>query len=712
MRIIGGKPKESITVFLSTYFDENKRWHEVDNQLQILTDLIRLIRPTRPKKVENVDLTELLFVLKNHDAVRINLSEFIKGIFYQRRFKQILTDAGILQDVNFFVEVRKRLFAKLIPLQPAKERVAYILNQVFYKKTDADWISKIPREHIYELYDLLGYGTVNASVQQHHLTSQLIIAMTILIQRSNGRAMDTEVMKMVPEFDNLESPFSGFEKELLEIDADIKNSPSHYIHHNDLSYKQLTILLQQCEQFIEKAFTNSRKYGISLRVNQNMLRVKQQLNRLKVLIPLLAAENREDIRKNEVELVLKLIQYNCYQNNLQSLIRESTQLISYEITQHTAKTGEHYITQTKAEYFTMLRSALGGGLIVGFLVIFKLLLSKAEVSDFGYAFLYSINYAAGFIAIYLLGFTLATKQPAMTASAIITALKKGLETKTENSDKHHAFAILFARLFRSQFIAFIGNVFMAFPVALAGIWFIDFLLDHNIAEAKWDQMITKISPIHSLALFHAAIAGIYLFLSGIISGSTANRDKHNQIYYRIQEHPLLKITFGPERTLKLSKWYEKKWAGIVSNLWFGVFMGSTASVGIFLGLNIDIRHITFASGDLALSLYGSNFSAGFYLIFWAIIGVGLIGLVNFIVSFSLSLGLAFRSRRIPARELKPITSSIWKLFKEKPLAYFYPTKVPLQVNGAVAENDKTTMPKEMATKANKPDVNAKLKQDN
>lgn len=49
--------------------------------------------------------------------------------------------------------------------------------------------------------------------------------MTILIQRCNGRAMDTEVMKMVPEFDNLESPFSGFEKELLEIDNEIKTLP-------------------------------------------------------------------------------------------------------------------------------------------------------------------------------------------------------------------------------------------------------------------------------------------------------------------------------------------------------------------------------------------------------------------------------------------------------------------------------------------------------
>ena len=40
-----------------------------------------------------------------------------------------------------------------------------------------------------------------------------------------------------------------------------------------------------------------------------------------------------------------------------------------------------------------------------------------------------MNYSFGFIAIYVLGFTLATKQPAMTAAALISALEDGLKSK-------------------------------------------------------------------------------------------------------------------------------------------------------------------------------------------------------------------------------------------------------------------------------------------
>jgi len=499
--------------------------------------------------------------------------------------------------------------------------------------------------------------------------------MNIITQRISGRAMETAVIKMVPEYDNLESPFAAFEKELHQIDEIIRNEKGdHFINSTDLYYKQLLILHKQCIDFVEKAFANTSKYGISLRVNQNLLRIRQQLHRLKVLMPLLIVDREESKKSNGIQLALKLIKYNCYKNDVRGLVSESTQLLSYEVTQHTAKTGEKYITESKSEYFKMFKAALGGGLIVGILCVIKVLLGKIETSDFGHAFLYSMNYSFGFIAIYLCGFTLATKQPAMTASALISALEKGMKKEGKASEKHYAFAVLFARVFRSQFIAFVGNVIMAFPISLLGIWLIDLAFEYNIAASKWTKLLTDLSPVHSSAIFHAAIAGVFLFLSGIISGSIANRDKHGQVYYRIQEHPLLKKSFGREKTKKFADLYEKKWAGIISNFWFGVFMGSTMSIGLFFGLDLDVRHITFASGNLALGMYGADFMMSIKYITWGIIGIGVIGLVNFLVSFALSLGLAFRSRNIPFTEIRSIISSIWQHFKFKPVSFFFPSE--------------------------------------
>lgn len=42
-----------------------------------------------------------------------------------------------------------------------------------------------------------------------------------------------------------------------------------------------------------------------------------------------------------------LIDYNCRKSNIRKLVGQSTQLLAYEITHHTAQTGEHYITSSK-----------------------------------------------------------------------------------------------------------------------------------------------------------------------------------------------------------------------------------------------------------------------------------------------------------------------------------------------------------------------------
>ncbi len=654
------------------YFDQNG--YKSEDKLLFLVDLVNFFRPKNPKDKNIVSVLKLISYLSENKEKNEILRNYLSDLLQKRKFSRMLSDTGILRDSDFSYEVKKRISAKLLPFQPEKDTLEFVLNQVFFKSSDPIWIAKIPFEELQQLFDTIGFESIYNTTADKSILSEVMNAMGLISQRMSGRAMENDVIKMVPEYDDLESPFVALEKELHAIHKKIKSGENHFVVSDDLNYKQLIILHKQCEEYVDKAFGNSSKFGISLKVNQSLLRIRQQLHRIKVLLSSLVVNKEIDKKNNTIHLVLRLIKYNCHKNNIRQLVNESTQLISYEITQHTAKTGEHYITESRTEYFLMLKAAVGGGFIVGLLCIIKLLLSKIDISAFGHAFYYSLNYSLGFITIYLMGYTLATKQPAMTAATLIKALESGMKKHSKNENKHSSFAQLFARLFRSQFIAFVGNVFMAFPVSLLGIWLIDYFFDYNIAFEKSAKLLNDLSPITSAAVFHAAIAGVFLFLSGIISGNVSNKNKHNQVYYRIKEHPVLKQNLGVERTNTIAKWFENNWAGVVSNGWFGVFLGSTASVGIFLGLNLDIRHITFASGNFALGLYGANFFVDFWTVFWSIIGIGVIGFMNFIVSFSLSLGLAFRSRNIPLSELGLLRKSTWAYFKSRPSAFFFPVK--------------------------------------
>lgn len=663
---------------LNELFDEF--YNEADyspNNLEFLVDLVAHFRPEKIDKEKPVSIRPLLDYLNEHAVRRYAMAVYLRNVFQNRKFTAILTDSGIIRDAYFLREVRERLASKILPEQPEADTLQFLLNQVFYKQNDFEWIQEIALPEINELIVLLDLSTIydTDETSQNSAVTEIISGISLLIQRISGRALEQDVLIMVPEYENVESPFELFEKKLDLIIAKIVHQRNFSVSATDLDFQDLIQLLQGCHQIINTAFDNSARFGISLRVNQSLLRIRQQLFRIEALLPLLAIDSEEDKRDNSIYLAIRLIKYNCRKNNIRRLMLDSTQTIAYEVTQHTAKTGEHYITHTKKEYINMLLTACGAGLVVGFLCIFKILLGKFHVSDFGHALLYSLNYAFGFILIYLLGFTLATKQPAMTAAAIVKSIESGMLGSAKEADRHRSFAILFSQLFRSQFIAFVGNVFIAFPVALLLIWLLQSVAHFQVVDAHKSAVLLKdINPIESMAILHASIAGVFLFLSGIISGSISNKIKHKKIYNRIKEHPVLKISLGKEGAKNFASWIEQKWAGVASNFWFGVFMGSTASIGIFLGLNLDIRHITFVSGNLAIGLFGEGFHSGWYTILMGIIGIGVIGFFNFIVSFALSLWLALRSRDIPISELRYLFRSVWLYFKYKPLAFFFPLK--------------------------------------
>jgi len=324
----------------------------------------------------------------------------------------------------------------------------------------------------------------------------------------------------------------------------------------------------------------------------------------------------------------------------------------------------------------MFLRASGGGVIVGALCVLKMLYGSIPGSDFSHAFLYAFNYAMGFVMIYLMKYTLATKQPAMTAATMAKVL-----SEEKNTRKNYVeFAHLVSKVFQSQFIAFMGNVLLAFPVALAIIYGLDVVFQQDLASDKSAKLLNDLDPVQSKAIFHACIAGFFLFISGIISGNVSNNSVFYRIPTRVAKNPSLNYWLGAKAAKSISDYFAKNWAGIVSNFWFGVFLGVTGPVGLFLGLDLDIRHITFASGNFALGLYGADFSVSTYTFWISLITVFLIGFFNFAVSFGLSMTLAFRSRSVNFGEVKEIYKEIVRYFMKNPLRFFLPIRSQLDAS--------------------------------
>ena len=653
------KSKESFDTVLKKYFSEP---YALDS-VQPMRELFQSLKRT--------NFEVFLAYLKNNEEIKNNFRDYLFILFSNKSFSKALTDAYILSENAFFPELKKRISYKFLPPVEDENTVSYIISKVLFNpKSDSNYIKNINPEDGSEFFKLMEIEKISTLPK---VKKELLISANILALRSVGNALEAGIAKMVPEYKNFDNPFVALQSELDSLIGRFKEDENLQINSKDVDYKQIKIYLQQCLDFVDKAFKNASKFGISSKINQSLLKIRQQLRRIQDIIPILVVDNEEDVLTNSKNLVSNTLKYNSHRNNVRELIDDSTRLISHLITSHTAETGTHYIATSSKEYLKMFWKASGGGIIVGFLCIFKMMMSYSHGSEFSHAVLYSLNYAFGFIIIYLLGFTLATKQPAMTAAT----MAKVLSDESSSDKNYKEFANLVAKLSRTQFIAFVGNVLWSFPVALAIIYGMDWFRDENFAAAKANKLLKDLNPIESKAILHACIAGFFLFISGIISGNISNSSIFNQVPERISQSPFLNQVIGAKNSKKLSDFYTKHWAGIISNFWFGIFLGVIAPLGVFLGLDLDIRHITFSAGNFALALYGKGFDIDTYTFVISLVTIFLIGAFNFIVSFGLSMLLAFRSRKVNFGELTIIYKTILKYFIKNPLRFFIPLKSEL-----------------------------------
>ena len=651
--------KTGFNTVLSKYFS----FRNETKSLEPLSELLMNLRES--------DFEEILDFLRTNPDVTENFGYYINHLFEGKPFNLSLTEANILSENAFFPEFKKRLLNKILPAVEHENTVWFLVDAISVRTgKDLEYFQSIPEEQLTEFFQLLRIDDV---IIRPKVKNELLFSMNILAWRVIGNAMDVEVVNMAPEYRKFDNPFLALQNELDRLNENFAENPEFILNSKDVHYKQIKVYLEQCLDFVTLAFKNSAKYGISSKINQSLLKIRQQLNRMSDIHQVMVIDEEDDVVRKSKQLFFNILNYKSHKNNLLDLVSDSTRLMSHLITNHTAETGTHYITNSRRDYMTMFLKASGGGIIVGCLVVLKLFYGSLPGSDFSHAILYAFNYAMGFIMIYLMSFTLATKQPAMTAATMAKVLSEGENTRKNYVD----FAHLVSKVFRSQFIAFMGNVILAFPVALAIIYGLDVLFQQNFAAEKASSILQDHDPFQSKAIFHASIAGFFLFISGIISGNIGNSSVFFHIPKRIAKNPFLNYFLGKKSAQNISDYYAKNAAGIISNFWFGVFLGITGPVGLFLGLDLDIRHITFAAGNIALGFYGKGFEVDTYTVVISVITVFLIGFFNFAVSFGLSMILAFRSRKVNFGEVTEIYKEIFRYFMKNPLRFFLPIRSEL-----------------------------------
>ena len=575
----------------------------------------------------------------------------------------------MLRDQGMMAETWKKLKYKVLPPYDNPAEIASVLHQIFRKKSDHVWVGNIPEEEWLDLFRVAGWFEAPEAVRKYSI-QQLLNAVMVLAQRITTMGMEPEIVSKMPAMDDLNSPFMSLNRELMQYVEYCIRHPNHQ-RHNGAEHEKTRALVRACERVIVHLRHNKERFGVSIRLTQLVVRMDQHIRRLKALLVLLQHPDQERRQLQAIRLFKEVVKNEKTRFSLVRHMSDNLSMLAFRVVEHTSVRGENYVVDSRRSYALILRAALGAGIVVAFLCVFKLRIHEVDkMPPIGFAFLYSLNYALGFMLIHLLRFTLATKQPAMTASTIARSLDH--HRISTDPDMTRSVALI-TQAIRGQFISLVGNVAMVFPVAVGLAWLWQFLLGMPISPAENARhMIGDLHPWRSLSLIHAAIAGVFLMTSGLIAGFYDNKIVYDNIPERIRQHPWLRRLLPPRLLIRLSEYVRTNLGALAGNFYLGLLLGSMATVGNILGLPLDIRHVTFAAGNFGLALVSLGFEVPPWQ--WAVTILGILGIgaVNVLTSFGLSITIALKSRNIQAKTAHHLYYLLFRHFVRRPWEFFLP----------------------------------------
>lgn len=614
---------------------------------QKLMTLVVAIRPQHWGDAAEVEerLHFLCLLLERNSSYQQGLRTALMELLENSRQISLYAESGILPNSGFFSEISRRISHQLLPDMIDDRYLKDILGQIFSQEDDFRWLAQVPLSQWKILYAALHLSRFSVRETLKCTRREMLEAVQVLSYRLAAIGIDPELLRNEPTLEEFESPFLTQNAEVLAYLENYKAwliDSDHPLH----DARHIAVLLEQCRDALIKVRRTASQRGTSITLTFKMRRLEQNMARIEALIALLddwrSADGSEALFMRSIALLVELVREENRKNNLRDHLRQTLDLIALRVTENASRTGEHYITESRSEYFSMFKSALGGGLVIGFMALLKLYCAKLHLAPLNEAFVFSMNYALGFMLIHILGFTVATKQPAMTAAAIAASIEEvgGTSRSLDN------LVSLIARTMRSQVVAILGNIGMVIPVAMLLGYSIHLIGgEHFINAEKAEYLLTSITPF-GMTLVYAAIAGICLFLAGQIAGYYDNLCVYNRIPERLQQLSWLQRMLGKARLARVAAYVENNLGALAGNFYFGLLLGGAAAIGILFGAPVDVRHVTLSGAYWGFSLVALDFHLPWQSALIAMIGMLLIGLINLAMSFTLALIVALKARQI------------------------------------------------------------------
>jgi site-specific recombinase len=676
-RADSGAPAVEQSLWLMDALD----WLRHGPPVQALREGLSLREPDLPQPpadpavpAEILRLGVLLDVLEQQPERRAQVAALLTGLLRHTDPTLLLADFGFSSRSSFFSEFSERLGRKWLPASPETRDLAVLFTLFFPDARDAVWLDALDAALLTRLRALFTAAPQDAaSVPAATLwRTALLDALTYTVSqiRASGFSPDLRARMQTGgalEMD-AEAPFRQLSAQCEAVQAQLAHTaPANGADALPQSLALFRAGLHACRQQADSVSVHLEENGTSVSLVYALHELHQRIDRAEALLNCLVGDTPA---RDTAHLFSDFARLNAQRKSLRALWRHNTALLAEKMAERHAESGEHYITRDRSEYRAMLWAAMGGGLIMGFTTWIKIGILGLKAALFWTGLLAGLNYAASFVIVQLLHWTIATKQPAMTAPAM--ADKLGELSRPGGVER---FVDEVANLTRSQSAGVFGNVLLVMPVALLlGLGGLAWFGPQFLPAPKAEHELQALSLLGPTPLF-AAFTGVLLFLSSVIAGWAENAFVLHRLDSAIAWNPRIRRRLGAKRAARWAAWWRRNVGVMAGNVSLGLLLGLTPEFFRIFGIDLQVRHVTLSSG-----LFGAACaSLGPAVVndpafWWALAGIAVNGVLNVGVSFYLAYRLALRARGIQVKERRAIYSSIARRLLRRPWTFFLPPR--------------------------------------
>jgi site-specific recombinase len=613
-------------------------------------------------------LRHLLGVLDRHPEHEERIVGLLRAFRREIDVRALLADFGFAPTSALFSELKERLRAHLLPGTPATSDLAELFGLLFTDAADADWLAAMDEATLASVGRLFRLAAPEG--QPEGWREPVIASMMSLAAQISAAGGGTALRRRMSPERLAAQPFRQLLRSTERLCAAAEaGDAAAQLHEAQF----LRLLLDACRQAAASVREHLQEHGISVELLFQVDQLHARARRMEALLGLLLAPGQSPELRREVQhLLAGLVQVAAERRSVRALLARQYSMLAREIAERSAETGEHYITRDRGEWLVMLRKACGGGAVIAGTTFVKFFVVALGLSAFWGGFWAGVNYAASFVLVHLMHWTVATKQPAMTAPAM--AAKLGDVTDDAAIE---GFVDEAAHLIRSQTAGIVGNLMVVFPLVL-GVQLLCGLLFGGTPVNRQEALyvlhsVTLLGP----TLFFAAFTGVLLFASSLVAGWAENWFVLRRLDSALRWNPRILGVLGARRAADWSVWWRDNISGIAANVSLGFMLGIVPVVGTFFGLPVEVRHVTLSTGQIGAALGALGLEALRIPDFWwCVAAIPLTGALNLGVSFWLAFSVAARSRNVRVTDRSRIGAALRRRLRSNFASFLLPPRQP------------------------------------